>query len=119
MDTLVSESDFIVVSCSLTPETQGLCDKAFFSKMKNTAVFVNTSRQETAFTSVVAHSHFLFPRRMFYHLLILDHRGSVVNQEDLYEALSSGQIAAAGLDVTTPEPLHTDHPLLTLKNCGE
>uniref|UniRef100_UPI0037E8DD1F glyoxylate reductase/hydroxypyruvate reductase n=1 Tax=Semicossyphus pulcher TaxID=241346 RepID=UPI0037E8DD1F len=87
LDTLVSESDFIVVSCSLTPETQGLCDKAFFSKMKNTAVFVNSSR------------------------------GAVVNQEDLYEALNSGQIAAAGLDVTTPEPLPTNNPLLTLKNC--
>uniref|UniRef100_A0A3Q3LJE6 Glyoxylate reductase/hydroxypyruvate reductase n=1 Tax=Mastacembelus armatus TaxID=205130 RepID=A0A3Q3LJE6_9TELE len=87
LDTLITESDFIVVSCSLTPETQGLCDKAFFSKMKNTAVFVNSSR------------------------------GAVVNQEDLYEALSSGQIAAAGLDVTTPEPLPTNHPLLTLKNC--
>lgn len=87
LDTLVSESDFIVVSCALTPETQGLCDKAFFSKMKNTAVFVNTSR------------------------------GAVVNQEDLYEALTTGQIAAAGLDVTTPEPLPTNHPLLTLKNC--
>ena len=46
-------------------------------------------------------------------------RGTVVNQEDLYQALSTGQIAAAGLDVTTPEPLPTDHPLLTLKNCGE
>lgn len=87
LDTLVAESDFIVVSCSLTPETQGLCDKAFFSKMKKTAVFVNSSR------------------------------GTVVNQEDLYEALTSGQIAAAGLDVTTPEPLSTNHPLLTLKNC--
>ncbi|KAM3612010.1 uncharacterized protein V6R79_000939 [Siganus canaliculatus] len=87
LDTLVAESDFIVVSCSLTPETQGLCDKAFFSKMKNSAVFINTSR------------------------------GAVVNQEDLYEALTSGQIAAAGLDVTTPEPLPTNHPLLALKNC--
>lgn len=87
LDTLVSESDFIVVSCALTPETQGLCDKAFFSKMKNTAVFVNSSR------------------------------GAVVNQEDLHQALKSGQIAAAGLDVTTPEPLPTNHPLLTLKNC--
>lgn len=87
MDTLLSESDFIVISCALTPETQGLCDKAFFSKMKNTAVLVNTSR------------------------------GAVVNQEDLYEALKNGQIAAAGLDVTTPEPLPTDHPLLTLNNC--
>lgn len=42
-----------------------------------------------------------------------------MNQEHLYEALSSGQIAAAGLDVTTPEPLPTNHQLLTLKNCGE
>lgn len=46
-------------------------------------------------------------------------RGDVVNQDDLYQALASGQIAAAGLDVTTPEPLPTDHPLLTLKNCGK
>uniref|UniRef100_A0A8C2JL49 Glyoxylate reductase/hydroxypyruvate reductase n=1 Tax=Cyprinus carpio TaxID=7962 RepID=A0A8C2JL49_CYPCA len=87
LDTLVRESDFVVVSCSLTPDTQGLCDKTFFSKMKKTSVFINTSR------------------------------GAVVNQEDLFGALSSGQIAAAGLDVTTPEPLPTDHPLLTLKNC--
>lgn len=43
----------------------------------------------------------------------------MVNQDDLYEALASGQIAAAGLDVTTPEPLPTNHPLLTLKNCGK
>lgn len=42
-----------------------------------------------------------------------------MNQEDLYEVLKSGQIAAAGLDVTTPEPLPTNHPLLTLKNCGK
>lgn len=45
--------------------------------------------------------------------------GGVVNQEDLYQALSTGQIAAAGLDVTVPEPLPTNHPLFTLKNCGE
>ncbi|XP_076143250.1 glyoxylate reductase/hydroxypyruvate reductase [Alosa pseudoharengus] len=87
LDALVAQSDFVVVSCSLTPDTQGQCDKAFFSKMKKTAVFINTSR------------------------------GAVVNQEDLYDALSSGTIAAAGLDVTTPEPLPTDHPLLTLNNC--
>ena len=43
----------------------------------------------------------------------------MVNQDDLYQALANGQIAAAGLDVTTPEPLPTDHPLLTLKNCGK
>ncbi|GCC39831.1 hypothetical protein chiPu_0023416, partial [Chiloscyllium punctatum] len=43
--------------------------------------------------------------------------GAVVNQDDLYQALSTGQIAAAGLDVTVPEPLPTNHPLFTLKNC--
>lgn len=119
MDTLVSESDFVVMSCSLTPETLGLCDKAFFSKMKNTAVFVNTSRQGTAFSSGVSFFYFFGECINICVALVLDHRGTVVNQEDLYEALSSGQIAAAGLDVTTPEPLPTDHPLLTLKNCGE
>uniref|UniRef100_H3D9N7 Glyoxylate reductase/hydroxypyruvate reductase n=2 Tax=Tetraodon nigroviridis TaxID=99883 RepID=H3D9N7_TETNG len=87
MDTLLADSDFIVISCSLTPETQGMCDRNFFRRMKSTAVFVNSSR------------------------------GAVVNQEDLYQALTTGQLAAAGLDVTTPEPLPTDHPLLTLKNC--
>lgn len=46
-------------------------------------------------------------------------RGDVVNQDDLYQALTSGKIAAAGLDVTTPEPLPPSHPLLTLKNCGK
>ncbi|XP_074186827.1 glyoxylate reductase/hydroxypyruvate reductase [Rhinolophus sinicus] len=84
---LAAESDFIVVTCSLTPATKGLCNKDFFQQMKKTAVFVNISR------------------------------GDVVNQDDLYQALTSGQIAAAGLDVTTPEPLPTNHPLLTLKNC--
>ncbi|DAA26797.1 glyoxylate reductase/hydroxypyruvate reductase [Bos taurus] len=84
---LAAESDFIVVACSLTPATRGLCNKDFFQWMKKTAVFVNISR------------------------------GEVVDQDDLYQALASGQIAAAGLDVTTPEPLPTNHPLLTLKNC--
>lgn len=84
---LAAESDFIIVACSLTPATKGLCNKDFFQQMKKTAVFVNISR------------------------------GDVVNQDDLYQALASNQIAAAGLDVTTPEPLPTNHPLLTLKNC--
>nr|KAF6314620.1 glyoxylate and hydroxypyruvate reductase [Myotis myotis] len=84
---LAAEADFIIVTCSLTPATKGLCNKDFFRLMKKTAVLVNISR------------------------------GDVVNQDDLYQALASGQIAAAGLDVTTPEPLPTSHPLLTLKNC--
>uniref|UniRef100_K7F5U5 Glyoxylate reductase/hydroxypyruvate reductase n=1 Tax=Pelodiscus sinensis TaxID=13735 RepID=K7F5U5_PELSI len=84
---LAEESDFVVVTCSLTPGTEGMCNKDFFGRMKKTSVFINTSR------------------------------GAVVNQEDLHQALVSGQIAAAGLDVTSPEPLPTDHPLLSLKNC--
>ncbi|XP_062864741.1 glyoxylate reductase/hydroxypyruvate reductase b [Trichomycterus rosablanca] len=87
MDELARQSDFLAVCCALTPETQGVCNKKLFSKMKSTSIFINTSR------------------------------GGVVNQEDLYEALSTGQIAGAGLDVTTPEPLPTNHPLFTLKNC--
>ncbi|KAK1334316.1 hypothetical protein QTO34_005319 [Cnephaeus nilssonii] len=96
---LAAESDFIVVTCSLTPATKGLCNKDFFQQMKNTAVLVNISRElwGTHITTVF--------------------QGRVVNQDDLYQALASGQIAAAGLDVTTPEPLPTNHPLLTLKNC--
>lgn len=87
MDELAKQSDFLAVCCALTPETQGICNKNLFSKMKNTSIFINTSR------------------------------GGVVNQEDLYEALSSGQIAGAGLDVTVPEPLPVSHPLFTLQNC--
>ena len=50
-------------------------------------------------------------------MLINTTRGPVVDQESLYQALATGVIAAAGLDVTTPEPLPPDHPLLTLPNC--
>uniref|UniRef100_A0A8C4VPZ8 Glyoxylate reductase/hydroxypyruvate reductase n=1 Tax=Gopherus evgoodei TaxID=1825980 RepID=A0A8C4VPZ8_9SAUR len=89
LEELARHSDFIVVCCALTPETQGICGNGLFSLMKDTAIFINTSR------------------------------GGVVNQEDLYQALVNGQIAAAGLDVTEPEPLPTDHPLFKLKNCGE
>ncbi|XP_072563043.1 glyoxylate reductase/hydroxypyruvate reductase isoform X1 [Paramormyrops kingsleyae] len=87
LEQLAKESDFLTICCALTPETQGICNRKLFSQMKSNAIFINTSR------------------------------GGVVNQEDLLEALSTGQIAAAGLDVTTPEPLPTDHPLFKLKNC--
>ncbi|XP_038649429.1 glyoxylate reductase/hydroxypyruvate reductase-like [Scyliorhinus canicula] len=87
LDKLAEQSDFVTVHCALTPETNGLCNKDLFSKMKKMAVFINTSR------------------------------GAVVNQNDLYQALTTGQIGSAGLDVTVPEPLPTDHPLFALKNC--
>ncbi|XP_077201670.1 glyoxylate reductase/hydroxypyruvate reductase [Paroedura picta] len=87
LSTLAEQSDFVIVTCSLTPDTQGMCNRDFFCKMKKTALFINISR------------------------------GAVVNQDDLYEALVKGRLAAAGLDVTTPEPLPPTHPLLSLKNC--
>ena len=87
LSVLLAKSDFVIVTCSLTPQTTNLFGKATFSQMKPTAVFVNASR------------------------------GGVVNQDDLYDALVSGTIAAAGLDVTSPEPLPTSHRLLKLDNC--
>lgn len=84
---LLKQSDFIIVSLPLVPGTKELFDKAAFAQMKKTAIFINISR------------------------------GAIVNQDHLYEALKNKQIAAVGLDVTTPEPLPTNHPLLKLKNC--
>ena len=86
-DTLLSESDFVSVHVDLNPSTRGMFDAAAFGKMKTTAVFVNTAR------------------------------GEIHKQQDLYDALSAGSIFAAGLDVTTPEPIRPDDPLLTLSNC--
>ncbi|GFN81601.1 glyoxylate reductase/hydroxypyruvate reductase-like protein [Plakobranchus ocellatus] len=87
LDTLLYQSDFVIACCALTPQTAGIFNASAFKKMKKTAVFVNSSR------------------------------GGIVNQEDLIIALESGEIGAAGLDVTVPEPLPTDSPLLKLSNC--
>lgn len=87
LDEVIASADFLLACCALTPETKGMFNMDLFKKMKNTAVFINTSR------------------------------GGVVQQDDLYKALVSGEIAAAGLDVTTPEPLPTNSPLLKLDNC--
>lgn len=86
-DELLAQSDFISVSCALTPETKEVFNEAAFKKMKPTAVFVNTSR------------------------------GGVVDQEALIKALQEKTIWGAGLDVMTPEPLPLDNPLFKLKNC--
>lgn len=86
--TLCKESDFIVVTCALTPETKEIFNEAAFSLMKPNCVFVNTSR------------------------------GGTVDQEALIKALKANTIFAAGLDVTTPEPLPPDHELTKLRNCG-
>eukprot|EP01027_Heterolobosea_sp_BB2_P012871 GEZU01018611.1.p1 GENE.GEZU01018611.1~~GEZU01018611.1.p1 ORF type:complete len:407 (-),score=76.39 GEZU01018611.1:123-1343(-) len=86
-DELLARSDFVVPHCALTPDTRHLFNGRAFGLMKKSAIFINTTR------------------------------GGVVDQDALYDALKSGQIAAAGLDVCDPEPLPKDHKLLSLKNC--
>ncbi|XP_017465928.1 PREDICTED: glyoxylate reductase/hydroxypyruvate reductase [Rhagoletis zephyria] len=85
-DEMLSESDFIVVCCALTPETKEIFNAAAFEKMKPSAIFINTAR------------------------------GGVVDQPALCAALKERCILAAGLDVTTPEPLPLDDPILKLDN---
>ncbi|MEW6400707.1 MAG: D-glycerate dehydrogenase [Chloroflexota bacterium] len=86
-DTLLRESDFVSVHVPLTTETKHLVSAEFLAKMKPNAILVNTSR------------------------------GGVVDQSALYDALKSNRIFAAALDVTDPEPLPMESPLLELDNC--
>ncbi|KAI8811754.1 glyoxylate reductase [Cladochytrium replicatum] len=79
--------DICIVTVALTPETHHLINEAALRAMKNTTILINTSR------------------------------GGVVDQSALESALSTGVIGAAGLDVTTPEPLPTESVLLKLTNC--
>lgn len=85
-ETLLGESDFISLHTPLTPDTHHLIDAEAFSKMKSNAVLINTAR------------------------------GPVVDPDALYQALKQHRIFGAGLDVTDPEPLPLDSPLLTLDN---
>ncbi len=87
METLLRESDFVSLHVNLTDETYHMMGDDQFALMKPTAVLVNAAR------------------------------GPVVDPRALYRALRDGQIAAAGLDVTEPEPIPRDDPLLTLDNC--
>jgi len=86
-DTLLERSDFISLHVPLTTETYHLISTEQFRLMKPTAILINTSR------------------------------GPIVDPQALYKALKSGQIAACGLDVTEPEPIPKEDPLLTLDNC--
>lgn len=86
LDKVLSESDFITIHANLTPETHHLIAAKEFDQMKKTAILVNTAR------------------------------GPLVDNMALYEALRDGKILYAGLDVTEPEPLPLDHPLLKLEN---
>ena len=86
-DTLLRESDFVSVHADLNEKTRYLFGAEQFKKMKRTAVFINSAR------------------------------GPLVDQKALYDALKSGTIFAAGLDVTDPEPPDPADPLLFLPNC--
>jgi glyoxylate reductase len=83
---LLTESDFVVAMTDLNPSTAGMFDAGAFRRMKRTAVFINASR------------------------------GGVVNQADLIAALEAGDIFAAGLDVTDPEPPPPDDPIYSAPN---
>jgi glyoxylate reductase len=86
LDTLLKESDFVTLHTILSPETHHLIGERAFRLMKETAVLVNAAR------------------------------GPIVDPVALYTALKTGQIAYAALDVTEPEPINMDNPLLELDN---
>jgi glyoxylate reductase len=87
LDYLLAQADFVSLHCPLTSETHHLIGERALRQMKPTAILINTSR------------------------------GPVVDAGALGRALREGWIAAAALDVTDPEPLPPDHPLLVLSNC--
>jgi len=85
-DRLLEESDYISVHAALTSQNRGMIGLEQFKKMKPNAYLINTAR------------------------------GALVDSDALYTALTEGIIAGAGLDVTDPEPIDSDNPLLKLKN---
>ncbi|MCC8138164.1 MAG: D-2-hydroxyacid dehydrogenase [Clostridiales bacterium] len=87
LDQLLSQSDFIFLHCPLFPSTEGIINKEAIAKMKDGVVIINNSR------------------------------GPLVVEQDLADALNSGKVAAAALDVVSTEPICADNPLLTAKNC--
>ncbi len=87
LDELLERSDFVSLHVLLNEDTHHLIGTDQFKRMKSTAVLVNAAR------------------------------GPVVDTDALVHALQTGEIFAAGLDVTDPEPLPADHPLVSLPNC--
>jgi len=86
LDELLKQSDYVCLMTPLTPATEKMIGKREFELMKETAIFINGSR------------------------------GKTVDEEALVDALKTGQILAAGLDVFVEEPVQPDHPLLSLEN---
>lgn len=87
LDKLLKTSDIISLHCPLSESTQGMINKEVISKMKNGVMIINTSR------------------------------GGLINENDLKEALNSGKVAIAAVDVVSIEPIKADNHLLKAKNC--
>ena len=87
LDELLAKSDFIFLHCPLFPSTQGIIGKENIAKMKDGVIIINNSR------------------------------GPLIVEQDLYDALESGKVAAAAVDVVSTEPIKKDNVLLKAKNC--
>jgi glycerate dehydrogenase len=87
LDELYAKSDVIALHCPLFPATQGIINKNSIAKMKDGVIIINNSR------------------------------GALIVEQDLADALNSGKVQAAGLDVVSTEPIQGDNPLLKAKNC--
>jgi len=87
LDELYNQADVISLHCPLTEENEGFINQSAMNKMKDGAIIINTAR------------------------------GPLVNEENLADALNQGKVGAAGIDVVSKEPIVSDNPLLTAKNC--